>query len=229
MITAFRSSQLSENATKAPHAWASRRGLRWVQALTAGLFVLLQAGCETMPSATATPAAAAGAPSEEALTLKPGDVLKISFPGVPTMDTTQPVRADGKISLPMAGDITATGQTTEALNEQLKQIYATKLVSNEVSVSLVSSSYTIYVTGAVLRPGKVVVERRLTVFEAIMEAGGFDKSKANLRSVSVVRQEGGKSQTFTVNVQKILSGDSSESFYLKPADTVYVPEKFRWF
>ncbi|HWA29257.1 MAG TPA: polysaccharide biosynthesis/export family protein [Lacunisphaera sp.] len=210
-----------------------REGFMAVSAVAAGLAVFLQTGCAGAPSPTPAVAAAtppaAPAPSEETMNLKAGDILKVGFPGVPTMDVTQPVRADGKISLPMAGDVVAAGKSTEELNKELLEIYSTKLVSKEVTVSLMASPYPVYVTGAVLRPGKIVAERRITVFDAIMEAGGFDKAKAKLGAVKVVRQENGQSQSFTVDLQKMLSGEPSAPFYLKPYDTVYVPEKFNWF
>ncbi len=62
-----------------------------------------------------------------------------------------------------------------------------------------------------------------------MEAGGFDKNRANLRAVVVIRQEGGQTRNYTVNLQEVLEGRSASPFYLKRSDTVYVPEKFSWF
>jgi polysaccharide export outer membrane protein len=232
MTTGSISRMASANLAAAFRPLLCRGGFASRQALLAGLVLFSLAGCATVPSsppATPAPGEAAAAPKEEVLALKPGDVLKISFPGAPSMDSTQPIRPDGRISLPMAGDFMAAGQSTDMLTTQLKEAYANKLVSNEVTVSLVSATYTVYVTGAVLRPGKIVAERRITVFDAIMEAGGFDKAKANLKAVVIVRQENGQSRSYTVNVQKMLSGDSNDTFYLKPFDTVYVNEKFSWF
>lgn len=232
MTTASISPTASDKMAAAWHPVRSRGALtRWL-ALWAGLVLAGLAGCATVPATppvASAPGEAAAAAAEEVLALKPGDVLKISFPGAPSMDSTQPIRADGRISLPMAGDIMAAGQSTEMLTAQLKEAFASKLVSNEVTVSLVSASYSVYVTGAVLRPGKIVAERRITVFDAIMEAGGYDKAKADLKAVTVVRQENGQSRSFTVNVQKIMSGNTDEPFYLKPFDAVIVKEKFSWF
>ena len=77
--------------------------------------------------------------------------------------------------------------------------------------------------GAVLHPGMVTTDRPITVLQAIMEAGGFTDS-ANLKAVIVVRQEGGKAHNYTVNVQALLKGKGNASFYLKPSDSVYIPE-----
>ena len=103
--------------------------------MMAGLVLSGLTGCETLP--TPPPVAAAAAASQEVTTLKSGDVLKVSFPGVPSMDTTQPIRPDGKLSLPMVEDIVAAGKNLESLSKELRELYAPKLVSKEVTVSLV--------------------------------------------------------------------------------------------
>ena len=200
--------------------------------ILAVLVLLALAGCEA-PPVTPPPVKGAGEPgaaaANEVTTLKPGDVIKVGFPSVPSMDSTQAIRPDGKLSLPMIGDIVIAGKTTDAVTKELLDLYASKLVSKEVTVSVVSSSYAVYITGAVLRPGKINAERRITVFDAIMEAGGFDKAKADLKAVVVIREEDGKNRRYTFDLQKIFSGETSEPFYLKPFDTVFVPEKFSWF
>ena len=103
------------------------------------------------------------------------------------------------------------------------------MVSKEVSVTVVASSYSVYVTGAVISQGEVKADQPLTVLEAIMKGGGFDFARANTRAVSVVRNENGVNKKYTIDLQKILDGEQSEPFYLLPADVVYVPIKFRWF
>lgn len=203
---------------------------RTMGALGIAWLALILTGCTTSALSEAEQAAMSqmGAPSE-ILTLKEGDVLKISFPSVPNMDTTQQVRQDGRITLPLLGEFVVTGKTTDSLSKELLDMYESQLVSKEVNVTLVSSTYPLYVSGAVLRPGKIVTDRRISAFEAIMEAGGFDKARADLKSVVVVRQEEGKVRSYTVDLQQVFGGESSAPFYLKPFDTVYVPIKFSWF
>ncbi|MBK8001327.1 MAG: SLBB domain-containing protein [Verrucomicrobia bacterium] len=99
----------------------------------------------------------------------------------------------------------------------------------QVVVLATSSGYPIYVSGAVLRPGKLTIDRPITVVEAIMEAGGFDRAKADPKKVSILRQIDGKSMTFKVDVQAMIDGKQPKPFYLKPSDIVTVPEKFVWF
>jgi polysaccharide export outer membrane protein len=165
----------------------------------------------------------------ELITLREGDIVKISFPGAPNLDTTQEIRRDGKIVLVLVGEVTAVGLTPAELEKQIVKLYSTQLVSKEVTVTVVSSSFPVFVTGAVLRPGKILSNRPITALEAIMEAGGFIYTKANLRGVIVIRHEEGRVKNYTLNMKLMLEGKQSVPFYLKPSDVVYVPERFSWF
>jgi polysaccharide export outer membrane protein len=108
-------------------------------------------------------------------------------------------------------------------------LYGPQLQTKEVTVAVESSAFPIYVTGAVLRPGKILSDRPLTALQAIMEAGGFDYNKANLKKVAVIRHETGRTDHYTLNMKGVLNGEQSETFNLKPADIIYVPERFSWF
>jgi len=165
----------------------------------------------------------------EAITLREGDVLKISFPGAPNLDTTQQIRRDGRITLFLVGEMTAAGLTPAGLEKKIIELYSSQLTSKEVTVTVVSSSIPVFVTGAVLRPGKILSDHPITALEAIMEAGGFDYTKANLSAVVVIRQEEGRVKNYTLNLKLALQGKQSVPFYLKPSDIVYVPERFVWF
>jgi polysaccharide export outer membrane protein len=165
----------------------------------------------------------------EVLTIHEGDGLKISFPSAPNLDTTQQVRRDGRITLSMVGEVLAAGLTPAALEQELVKLYAAQLVSKEVSVTVVSSSFSIYVSGAVLRPGKIMSDRPISALEAIMEAGGFDNVKANMRAVVVTRQEGGQYKNYTLDLKQVLEGKQTQPFLLKASDVVYVPERFSMF
>jgi polysaccharide biosynthesis/export protein len=190
-----------------------------------GLALVLAAGC----ASRSTPPPPSARIEPQTQTLRSGDVVRISFPGAPTLDTTQQIRHDGKLNLYLVGEVKAAGMSPGELESQLLESYASQLVSKEVRVTLVSSAFSVFVTGAVVRPGKLTPERSLTAFEAIMEAGGFDNAKANTKSVQVIRQEDGKTKNFTLNLKGLLEGKPIEPFYLQAYDVVYVPEKFSWF
>ncbi len=165
----------------------------------------------------------------EIILLQEGDVVKISFPGSPNLDAIQQIRRDGKISLSLVGEVQASGKTPDQLKDDLIKLYASQISSKEVTVAVESSSFPVFITGFVIHPGKILSDKPITALEAIMESGGFDFTKANLKSVRVIRLEGGVSKTYNLNLKSVLEGQESKQFYLKPSDIVYVPERFSWF
>jgi len=186
------------------------------------------AGCETGQLNESSKQIAADQSRSGTIVLREGDVLKISFPGSANLDTTQTIRRDGKISMPLVGEVDATGMTPGQLQQNLANLYASQISTKEVTVEVESSSFPIYVTGYVLRPGKIVSAQPITALEAVMEAG-VDYSAANLRAVRVIRRENGVSQSHTLNLKLILDGNDTKPFYLQPEDIVYVPEKLSLF
>jgi polysaccharide export outer membrane protein len=186
-------------------------------------------GCETMPSGKASTKAAVEPSHSETIVLREGDVLKISFPGSANLDTAQPIRRDGRLNLPLVGEVEAAGMTPDDLQKKLVSLYASQISSKEITVQVQSSSFPVFVTGSVVHPGKILSDHPITALEAVMEAGGFIYDTANLKAVKVVRNENGVMQHFTVNLKAVLSGDDSKPFYLKPGDIVYVPERFSAF
>lgn len=201
---------------------------RWgVCAGAALLFVtLFLSGCASNPPASGIPV---NVPAD-VQTLNEGDVIKISFPGTPSMvEAEQTIRRDGRINLTIIGEVKAVGKTPIELEKELIQAYSSQLTSKEVKVTVVASAFSVYVGGAVLKPGKIMPPRAVTVLDAIMEAGGFDELKANKKRVRVIRQEGSQVKTYYVDMKAVLNGEQKEPFYLMAHDTVYVPDKISWF
>src|SRR5688572_17281031 len=134
-------------------------------------------------------------------TLSAGDVIRITFPGTPSMkEEQQQIRRDGRVNLTIIGEIKATDKTPAELEKELEKAYSSQLTSKEIKVTVVSSSFAVYVGGAVLKPGKVMPERALTALDAIMEAGGFDHTRANMKAVRVIRQEGAQVKNYYLNM-----------------------------
>lgn len=165
----------------------------------------------------------------EPIVLREGDAVQISFPGAPNLNTVQQIKRDGRIALQLVGEVQAAGLTANQLEKELLKLYGPQLQTKEVTVAIETASFPVYVTGAVLRPGKIMPDRPMTALEAVMEAGGFDYAKANQKAVKVIRHQNGQVQHFTVNLKNALQGDEVEPFNLKPGDIVYVPERFQWF
>ena len=187
--------------------------------------ILILPGCGTTYSAP--PKYQPSVP--EKITLQEGDVVKIIFPDAPNLNTTPKIRRDGTITLPAIGEIHVSGMTSGELEKVLLAKYADQIVSKEINVSIESSTFQIYVTGAVMHPGKVISDRPLTALEAILEAGGVDFSRANLKGVIITRKIKGQTEHFKVDVQSMMSGQSNDTFDLRPNDILFVREKFSWF
>lgn len=154
--------------------------------------------------------------------LAPGDVIKLSFPGAPEMNQLQKVRADGKISLPTFGETSVGGKRLGDLQKELSRRYESEIKNSEVVVSLEFSAIPVYVSGTVRSPGKIVLDRPMTVLEAIMEAGGFGDF-AKTKKVVLIRNVNGRHTTYVLDLTPSLQGKPSEAFYLKAYDAIYVP------
>lgn len=158
-----------------------------------------------------------------------GDIIRVTFPGATNLNIIQPVRVDGMLSLGQAGEIKALDKSPKDLEAELLKIFSNDLIVKEVSVQVESAGFPVFVSGAVLRPGKVLVNRSVTVMEAIMEAGGYDPNKADLRKVQVIRQANGVQKNILLNLHDSMSVGSTKPFHLRPSDIVVVPERFVFF
>src|SRR5438094_8533691 len=126
-------------------------------------------GCQTEVNST-TLSGQAEVPKH--VILASGDVVKLTFSAAPELNQAQKIRTDGKLSLPLVGEVDAGGKTVGQLQAELIQLYKSQLKTPEVTVSLEASVTTVTVSGAVNKPGRITFERPTTVLQAIMEAGG---------------------------------------------------------
>lgn len=167
--------------------------------------------------------------NSSSLILHEGDTVHFTFSGAHSLDGTQTIRRDGMVTLEMVGEIKAAGLTTAELEQEVLKAYGDKLVVKEVSVVVQTSTFKVFVTGAVLRPGPIVSERVETPLEAVIEAG-IDHDKANLKKVVVIREhDNGKTERFVLNLNDLMKGKATKPFVLQSMDKIYVPEKFVWF
>ena len=224
----------AENARPRPRWSGAVRAAACAIALAA-----LATACNTPPPGH-SPASDAAAPSALAaeqstnsakpLVLQEGDTLKIDFPGAPTLDTVQAIRRDGRITLAQIGEYDAAGKSPAAVEADLKRLYGSVLVNSDVTVTVQSSAFTVYVIGSVARPGKIISDRPLNVLEALIEAG-FD-NRSNLRSVWVLRIDShGHIERTKINLNRVVYGKATElpAFTLKPNDIISVSERFNLF
>ena len=161
--------------------------------------------------------------SKPSATLAAGDEINVAFPGAPELNSKQKIQVNGKVSLPTIGDVSAVGKSITGFQAELTSRYQPHFQDPTVIVSVETAAAGVYVSGEVLRPGKIPLDRPMTALEAIMECGGFSKL-ANPRQVIIVRNENGRCQRYVLNMNEALYGTDSSSFYVRVYDVIYVKQ-----
>lgn len=172
--------------------------------------------------AAPAPAPAAGA-AADTYVIGASDVIAISVWKEPTLSGSLLVRPDGMISLPLLGDVQASGLTPLQLADQI----AAKLKKfvQDPNVSVVVSqihSKVVYLMGEVGKKGPIEMTPGMTLLEAIGSAGGITEF-ANAKKIYILRDEAGKHEKIPVHYKEALKGDSTLDLVLKPGDTIVVP------
>jgi polysaccharide export outer membrane protein len=198
-------------------------------ALGLALFAGVAGGCSTASShsfSDVLPGSAdPGTPNYATNMLHEGDMLNITFQYSTNFNALQKITLDGFVNLESVGQIRAAGRTPLELQAEIARAYKPQVKDDVVTVKLISAVDGVYVSGAVFRPGRIPLERPMTVMEAVMEAGGFDANRARLSEVTVLRIEHGKQRAYPVNLKNVLQGKEETPFYLRPFDIVHVPTR----
>jgi polysaccharide biosynthesis/export protein len=192
--------------------------------LSAVLAAFLFSGCQ----APATRAMTEEHTLPPVLLLAPGDAVEITFPGATNMSGIRRIGPEGTITLPLVGPVQAAGLTVADLEVDLEKRFEKELNDKDVVVAIAGSANVVYVSGSVARPGRVALDRPMTVLEAILEVGGFTPD-ANMKKVTISRYEENGNVTYSVDLKPLFEGGPVSRFYLKPRDVVYVPKKIQWF
>ena len=187
----------------------------WVFLLIGAAFF---ASCET----PAPPLTAGQAAATRRVILAPGDVVKLNFAGAPDFSQTQKIRADGKITLPVVGEVHAAGKNLVQLQGELIALYRAQLTNSDVVVTLESAATQVYLTGAVGKPGKMTFERPTTILQAVMEAGGPTEF-GSLKNVRIIRLDGGQQRTFSIDLRSTMQGAATPPAYVKDGDVISIP------
>lgn len=152
----------------------------------------------------------------------PEDVIEVFVWKDPDVTRVVPVRPDGKISLPLIGEVVATGKTAPQLQtevtKRLKEFISNPVVT--VTVKEINSPK-VSVLGQVRKPDRYRIKQRITVLEAVAMAGGFTEF-AKRDKITIIRQQGGGETRVQIDLKKVLKDGHGEAFYLEPFDTVYV-------
>lgn len=158
--------------------------------------------------------------------LSPGDVIKVSYADESVPDQTQKIRRDGKVSLPLIGELQAAGKRVIDFQYELVSRYNGKLDNNEVLVTLENGTATVTVSGFANKPGVYPFDRPTTVYQAIMEAGGVSDygSASNVRLTRIVN---GTQLTETINLRPAIHGQPLRPEYVQDGDVIYIARS--WF
>lgn len=184
--------------------------------------LLICSGCQETPTGT-IPREALIARSSAGV-LAAGDVIRISFSGTPELNQVQTIDARGKISLPLIGEVIAGGKKLSAFQGELSELYKSQLQNTQVIVAQEKSAIPVILSGAVARPGKLVLDEQTTVLEAILQAGGATNI-GNLKKVRIIRIVDGKHYTQVIDLDPAMRGKPSRVFYVRYGDIIFVPER----
>jgi len=206
------------------------------------LLVLVSIGALAQSDSASRPAAPAAAPADKQAGEKSGqgsraahsdssyviganDVLTINVWKEPDISRSVPVRSDGKISLPLVGELQAGGQTPQQLEQEITKRLQNYISEPEVTVIVTDSkSQKVNILGMVVRPGAYLLTSSTTVLDAIALAGGF-KDFAKQKSIYVLRQApDGTQKRIPFNYKDVIKGkDPEQNIRLQAGDTVVVP------
>jgi polysaccharide export outer membrane protein len=154
-----------------------------------------------------------------------GDVLEVSVWKNPDLSATVPVRPDGRISVPLLGDVQAAGMTPLALKATLTDGYKEYVTAPGVSVVVKEiHSRKIYVTGEVAHPGTFDLEPRGKLMQALALAGGLTPYAKGRVVVLRDGRDGRQERRFEIELKSIITGRKPEAnLLLQPGDTLIVP------
>lgn len=158
------------------------------------------------------------------------DVVQVSVWRNADLSISVPVRPDGKISVPLGGDVHASGKTPEALADEIEDLLSEFIREPQVSVVVTSMgshqfSSRVRVTGAVGQPTSVPHSAGMTVLDMVLTSGGLSPFAAP-NNAMLYRMVDGEMVSIPVKLDDILSrGDIATNYQLRPGDILTVPER----
>jgi len=165
----------------------------------------------------------------EAYTMDVGDQVSVNVWKNPELSVSSPVRPDGKIAVPLVGDVMVAGKTPEELGAELEAALGNYIKEPNVTVVLTGlqgSSYLnrITVTGAVGNNTTLIYHQGMTVLDAVLAAGSVTLY-ADANRTKLHRRTKKGLDTYTIRLKNILEkGDMRTNVFLQPGDVITVPE-----
>jgi polysaccharide export outer membrane protein len=194
--------------------------------LSIGAFAQSDSASRPSPAGAATDKPTPGkAHSDNSYVIGANDALAIDVWKEPNVSRSVSVRSDGKISLPLVGELQASGQTPQQLEQEIAKRLQSYISEPEVTVIVTESkSQKVNILGMVSKPGAYLLTSSTTVLDAVAMAGGF-KDFAKQKSIYVLRQApDGTQQKIPFNYKDVIKGKNPEqNIRLQAGDTVVIP------
>ena len=184
------------------------------------------------PPPSAAPAAtAASATPTDVYKIGQDDIVQVSVWRSPELSVTVPVRPDGRISVPLVGDVMVAGRTPDQVAKDIEAKLATYVRDPQVSIILTelrSHEYLsrVRVTGAVRQPISVPYRQGMTVLDAVLAAGGTTEFASADNTKLFRRDKSDRLETLPIKLDRLMKkGDLENNLPLRPGDIVTVPER----
>jgi polysaccharide export outer membrane protein len=195
------------------------------------LFLLLiLTGCATAPGSPDAPKFNADAQAVSTYHIGVDDQLQITVWHNPDLSVSVPVRPDGKITVPLIGDVVAGGKTPEEVAAEVKDKLQAYVRDPQVAVILTelrSHEYLsrVRVTGAVRTPVSLPYRQGMTVLDAVLAAGGTTEFAAPDHT-ELYRKDGDTTRSYAVRLGNILQqGELTTNYPVQPGDVITVPQR----
>ncbi|MDE2029137.1 MAG: polysaccharide biosynthesis/export family protein [Alphaproteobacteria bacterium] len=172
----------------------------------------------------ATSGAPSKAPKNKPYTIIAGDVLQVTVWKEEGLNREEAVLPDGTIDFPLIGSVPVQGLTPKQAQALIKKKLHDYIPDASVTVAVKADlGHTVSVTGQVAKPGTFVMGNRMTVMEALSQAGGLTPY-ADEGGIIVLRHRGGKEISISIPYDDIESGDDlDKDITLESGDVVVVP------
>src|SRR6266850_8566103 len=205
----------------------ARRKMNRMYGIVISFAALIVLGCRSTGD---IPPAADAADLTQDYRIGVDDRVQVNVWRNPELSIAGPVRPDGKISVPLIGDVEAGGRTPTEVAENIKKQLSTYVRDPNVAVIVIelrSHEYLtrVRVTGAVRTPRSLTYRPGMTILDVVLEAGGVNDFASPNRT-KLYRRGKDKTEVFDIELGDILSKGRLESnVSLRPGDVITVPER----
>lgn len=198
--------------------------LRGLVKLAAALLIAASAGCANSPGPANTLPPPVDLSGEYVIGVP--DLLNVTVWQQPDLSGAVRVRRDGRISIPLLGEVQAAGLTPSELGQEIRSGLETYVANPRVDVAVTEmrSQVVSVIGGGIEKSGVVELRKDMRIIDALAEMGGLTPF-AKKRRIQVIRVTPEGNRTYRFDYQAFVDGEAPQTnFLLAPGDTIVVPE-----